>query len=111
MKNPKSLELTEQQLERIAQRKKRDETSKVTPEWRLVSEFGTYYGWSGVEAVMNNDIDIYTFNDLLTGARKIWAGKLVELSTVIYTSVGATKSKKPKTVLSKGMAEFIKETK
>lgn len=107
----KYLELTEEQLEKIAERKRRDEASKVTPEWRLVSEFGTYYGWNGVEAVMNNDIDIYTFNDLLNGARKIWAGKMIELSTIIYTSVGATKSKKPKTVLKKGLTEFTKEAK
>lgn len=111
MKNQKYLELTEEQLEKIAQRKSRDESAKVSPEWRLVSEFGTYYGWSGIEAVMNNDIDIYTFNNLLSGARKMWAGKMIELSTVIYTSVSAKGNKKAKSIMKKGLDEFIKEAK
>lgn len=107
--NPKPLELTPEQLERIRLRKERDEGVKVSPEWRLVAEFGYYFGWSGVEAVMNNDIDIGVFNNLLAGARKVWYGRVLDLSAMTYTSVGATKTKKPKSFMDKGLAFFRKE--
>lgn len=107
----KYLELTPEQLEKVASRKRQDEVSKVSPEWRLLSEFGYYYGWEGVEAVMNNDIETGTFNNLLAGARKVWASKLLDMSTVMYTSLVASKSKKPQNVMSKGLSVFQKEVK
>lgn len=108
---PKYLELTPEQLEKIAKRKRQDEVAKVTPEWRLLAEFGYYYGWQAVRDVRNNDIDIDSFNNLIAGARKVWAGQLLDLSTMFYTSMGATKSKKPQSFINRGLASFIKEVK
>lgn len=107
----KYLELTEEQLAKIAKRKRQDEASKVSPEWRLLSEFGTYYGFSGVTAVMENEIDTYTFNNLLSGARKVWADKVLDMSTATFAGVAATKSKNPQSVMNKNLAKFYKEVK
>lgn len=105
----KYLELTQDELDKVAERKQKAEATKITPEWRLLAEFGYYYGYEGIKAVRENEIEIEAFNDLLAGARKVWAGKVLDLSTSIYTAVAATKSKKPNNVFNSGLERFIKE--
>lgn len=109
--NPNYLELTEEQLEKVARRKAQEEASKVSPEWRLLAEFGYYFGWEGIQAVRNNEIDLETFNNLLGGARKAWASQVVDLATMTYTSVGATNVKKPLEFMRKGLKQFYNEIK
>lgn len=106
---PKSLELTQAELDKVAERRKRDETTKISPEWRLLAEFGIYYGWEAIKAVRNNEISTDEFNSLLSGGRKVWAGRMIDLSTVTFTSLVASKSKKPQSVMNKGLKEFIRE--
>lgn len=108
---PKRLELTPEQLEKVALRKAEDEASVVPTEWRLLAEFGMHYGWEAIRDVQNNEIDINTFNYLLAGARKVWAGKMLDLSTVIYTDLVASNSKKPQAAINKGLKEIMKEAK
>lgn len=109
--NPQYLEISPQDLEKIARRREQDESTKVDPEWRLLAEFGDYYGWSAIQAVRNNEIDIDTFNGLLAGGRKVWAGKILDLSTMVFGAVAAANSKKPQTVLTKVLKNFYKEVK
>ena len=106
---PKKLELTPSQLAKVNQRKADEEASKVPIEWRLVSEFGDYYGWASIRAVMDNEIDIDQFNLLLKAGRKRYASKMVDLNMIIFTGVAATKSKKPQTYVNKALKHFIKE--
>lgn len=107
--SPKPLELTQEDLDKVAARKEKDDATKVSPEWRLLSEFGMYYGWEAIVAVRKNEISIDEFNSLLAGARKAWAARLIDLSTVVYTSLVASNSKKPQTAINRGLKEFIKE--
>ena len=108
---PQPVKFTPEELARIEARKKRDQASKIDPEWQLLAEFGYYYGWQAIQDVRNNVIDIETFNNLLKGARKVWAQKMIDESVVTFTSVAATNSKKPQDVMNKGLKSFYKEVK
>lgn len=110
-KTPQKLKFSPDELAKIQARKDREEAESISPEWRLLSEFGYYYGWQAIRDVMDNEIDIQTFNQLLKGARKIWASKMIDQSVVNFTAHAASQSKKPGDVMKKGMKEFYKEAK
>jgi hypothetical protein len=109
MSNPKYLEINEADLEKVQKRKHLDEIGKVPIEWRLLSEFGIFYGWGAVQAVRNNEIDSAEFNYLLSGGRKVWAARMIDNATVHFTALAASKSKKPRDVMNKGLKHFNKE--
>lgn len=111
LKTPQKLSFTPEELARVEARKKREESETISPEWRLLAEFGHYFGWQAIRDVMNNEIDIQTFNQLLKGARKVWASKMIDQSVVNFTAYAASQSKKPNDVMKKGMKEFYKEAK
>lgn len=109
---PKRLELTPQELERVLRRKRQSEPIKVSPEELMVAEFGYYFGWEAMVAILNNEISLEDAGVLLAGARKVWSAKVVDLASVIYTASAASQSgKKAKSVMNKGLKEFIKQAK
>lgn len=109
MAQPKYLELSKEDLERVQRRRQAETAIEVPVEWRLLAEFGYYYGWGAVNAVRNNEIDIEEFNNLLSGARKVHSSKMIDLATVNYTSLVASKSKKPQNVMNGGLKHFYKD--
>ncbi len=111
MNNQKYLEISEADLEKIQKRKDTDELAKVPTAWRLLGEFGTYYGWEAMIAVRNNEIDSLEFNYLLATGRKLWAGRMLDEASVYFTALVASKSKKPRQVMEKGLKNFREEVK
>lgn len=109
---PKRLELTTDELAKISQRKRRDEKIKVSPEELFIAEFGYYYGWNGMLAILNNEITMDDANILLTGARKVWNAHMIDTASIMFTASAAAQSgKKAKQVMSKGLKDFIKQAK
>lgn len=108
----KKLELTEEELARVARRKQQDEKTKVSPEELFISEFGLYFGWQGVKALMDNEIDMHSATTLVAGVRKVKARDMTDLAMAVFTASAAAQSgKKAQSVLSKGLREFIKQSK
>lgn len=79
----------------------------VSSEVYIVSEFGYYFGWAGIEAIRKNEITLEEAYALLEGARKVWYTKLLEESRSRSTSVGAVLSKNGNKVYKDGMKPFM----
>lgn len=111
---PKRIEFTEQELEQIKARKKRDELKNVavSPEEVFVAEMGFYYGWDAVKSILNNEIGMEDANILLHGARKVWYRQIIDIASANFTVQAAAQSgKKAQSVMSKGLSDFIKQSK
>lgn len=105
---PKTLELTPQQLAKIAQTKAKREGSNLSIEHEdlFVAEFGYYFGWQGVEAILNNQVSYADARTLIIGARKVWADKVID--SAIFTAIGnaMSRSKDPNATLKKGLKSY-----
>jgi hypothetical protein len=108
----KRLELTEEELAKVARRKRQDEKTKVSPEELFIAEFGLYFGWDGMNALMNNTIDMQTANTLVAGARKVWSRNMIDVTmAVFWGNASVNAGKKANQTLTKGLKTFIKESK
>lgn len=60
---------------------RRQKRSKpLSREWFFLGEFGYYFGFEGVRAVLENYIDTTQAEKLLEGARKVHASHMIDLS-------------------------------
>lgn len=105
------LKLTPEEVAKVERAKAVHEGNRIEPEEMLVAEFGYYYGWEGVEAILTNRISTSTMMKLLKGARKVWYSKLIDSSIATYTATGAVNSKNPKKTMKDGLRGFMKEAK
>ena len=67
----------------------REDSVSVSPEIYLTAEFGYYFGWAGVIAILNNEITLDKAFVLLEGARKVWYHKLIEQASANRTSISS----------------------
>ena len=109
-KSPK-LTLTPEELEKVSKAKARHKGAEVDSNWLFVAEFGYYYGWQGVQAILNNEITMDQANVLMQGAIKVWYGKLVQQAETTHIAMVASRSKKGKEILKKGLENFRKNMK
>lgn len=108
----KRLELTPEELERVLKRKRQDEKTRVSPEELFIAEFGYYYGWDAMLAILSNDISMQDANVLINGARKVWNRQMIDMASIMFTSGTAARSGKKSTqVMNKGLKEFYKRAK
>lgn len=103
------LEIRPEDLKRVQQARERAESVKVDDEWKMVAEFGYYFGYTGISAILNDDIDLEVAQKLLAGARKVHFSHVVDASIATQVAVASTKSKHPSSVMQKGLKNFIKE--
>jgi hypothetical protein len=108
-KNPTYLKFTPEEEARIAKAKERDEGKRLPLEWRLIGEFGFYYGWNAVMAVRNNEIDQEEFNLLLSSARSVHAQHVIDHTHAVYTGTGAAQTKNPNKFINDSLVSFKKE--
>lgn len=97
----KTLQIRPEDLAKIQNRKAQDEKLKVDAEWLALAEFGNYYGWGGVQAILNNDIDGDTMVMLLQGARKIEARRFYDSAKASFIGGVSANSKKPTQTFTK----------
>jgi hypothetical protein len=91
----RTLDLSPEELEKVQRARAKMEDRKATPvdaEWKLIAEFGTYYGWAGVEAILNNEISIDVFTQLLKGGREVWNDQLHDRSKAHFRATAAATS-------------------
>lgn len=112
MEQSKRLELTPEELAKVQRSKQSREPLNIAPEELFVAEFGYYYGWGGVQAILNNEIDMETASGLLRGAQKVWYSKMIDHTNSSYIATVAGQSgKKGGQVMKKGLGEYIKQAK
>lgn len=105
---PKPLELTPQELAKVQRTRARSEVSKLEPEWEIVAEFGYYYGWEAIAAILNNEISFEIVERLLRGARRVRYGKVIDYAVATEVAVASAHSKKPRVNMKKGLNHFMK---
>lgn len=108
-KNHKRLELSKQELAKVQKSRRRNEGVKIEPEWLFLSEFGFYYGWEGISAILNNEISQEAATALLMGARKIWNRRNFDtIQGMFVASLSAYRAKSPYDAFDKSTQSFKK---
>lgn len=106
---PKYLELKPEDAEKIRRSRERSEKLlKVDDEMILVAEFGMYYGYAAVQAVLNDEIDIHQMLWLVEAARKVDARDQYNLAVAVFTAVGSTNSKDPSKTFASSTKALLK---
>jgi hypothetical protein len=109
--NPNYLKLKPEDEAKAKARKEAEEEqeSRVDQEWFIIAEFGYYYGYAGIEAILNNKIPLSTVIVLVEAARKVWYGKVQDMSHgSLVAHMASRAGKKATSVFSKGMKSFKK---
>lgn len=83
--------------------------SNVDPEWMIIAEFGGYFGYDGIRAIMNNEIDLDVVEVLVESKRKIWDKQMLDIAEATLASAAAAQSgKKAGSVFQSLTKRFIK---
>lgn len=105
------LQLTPEEQAKVERLKANQEATSVSPEWMFVARFGYFYGYEGIKAIMDNQIDFEIAQTLLRGAEKMEARGVVDTANAVYIANIASRSKKGSQLLKKGLAGYVKESK
>lgn len=97
MSHKKYLEINPEDLAKVQATRLRHEESKVEidREWYFVAAFGKHFGWGGIRAILDNEIDLDTANVLMSAASKIDMGHMYDDARSSFIAFGAVNSKKP----------------
>lgn len=95
--NNKYLELSEEEVAKVKATRARHKAQnpKITPEAMKIAEFGYYYGFEGVRAILSNEITLSQVNTLLLAARKVWASQLLDNMNGQFIANASSRAKKP----------------
>lgn len=107
----KKLEISDEDLAKVAAARSRHEGTKVETEWLFIAEFGKYFGWAGVVAIRNNEITLPEAKKLLAGARKVRSGELYDIANAVFIGTASARSKKPSQTFKKLTKSILKDTK
>lgn len=106
---PKPIEISSELKERLERKRRASDVNigyEVTEEQVQIAEFGQYYGWGGVMAILNNEIDTSTFQWLLQAARKNKARQLYENMNGTYLATLAVKTDTPEKYFEKFTKQY-----
>lgn len=86
-------QLLERDKDKIGELSKLKSATEIDPEWLLLAEFGSYYGYQAIVDVRKNVISAEDMQQLLAGARRI--ENLNRYNRIIdqYTAFAATQTK------------------
>ena len=107
---PKPIEISSELKERLERKRRASDLNigfEVTEEQLQIAEFGKHYGWDGVMAVLNNEIDTPTFQWLLAAARREHIRELYEQANITFYANLAVKTDTP----TKYFEKFTKQYK
>jgi hypothetical protein len=83
--------------------------SNVDPEWMFIAEFGGYFGYAGIEALLKNEITLVRAEVLVEAQRKIWHRRMLDIAEATLASAAAAQAgKKAGSVFSALTRRFIK---
>lgn len=107
--NPKLIEITPELKAKLERKKAAARINigyEITQEHLDIAEFGEYYGWPGVKAVLDNDIDTSTYTWLLEASRRNRVRRQYEDANVTYLASLAVKTDKPEKFFEKFMKQY-----
>jgi len=105
---PRSLDISSEDLAKIQSARGLAERATVDPEWRAIGELGVHYGWQAVEAVLANTITGEEMTQLLLAARAVNKDKSKAMAQATFIATISGQSKKPGETFKKLMRETYK---
>lgn len=107
---PKRLELSEEDKEKVSRLKIAKSGTNVELEWLLTAEFGYYYGYAAIEAILENKITMDQVAKLLAGARKLQSKATYNMAHATFIGSGAVNSKNPSAAFKKLTKDLLKDS-
>lgn len=106
---PKPLPLTpEQEARARAKAAQREAKPKLTEENLLVAEFGLFYGFEAVQAVLNDEIGLDEVLWLVESARAVDSRNQYNFSAAVFTAVASANDKHPSAAFKKNTAHYLR---
>lgn len=99
----------QQKAKRNAEKREKLKADKITKEWMMLSELGTYYGFDAIRAVLDDYIDIPQANMLVIGGRKMHSSDIYD-SSLAHIAGNSTKMATYKKIM-KRFIDDMKEVK
>jgi hypothetical protein len=105
---PKYLDISPEDLAKVNRNRAKREAIQIDQEQMFIAEFGKHYGFEGVRAILNNEIDADTAAWLLLAARKVDSKTLYQNAQAVFVGTASSKSKKPSQAFKKATDKIIK---
>lgn len=105
---PKYLELSPEDLEKVNRNRSKRESTEIDEEQLFIAEFGKHYGYEGIRAILNNEIDSETAVWLLLAGRKLDHMSQFKAAQAAFIGAAASKAKKPSSAFKKATEKFLK---
>lgn len=106
--NPKPITFTPEELAKAKAAKAKAQELKVEPEYFIMAEFGYYFGYDGIRAIVNNELELAQVNQLSMASRKIWRRQQADIAEAMFIAAASAKAKKPSTAFKKAVS-FIRK--
>lgn len=103
---PKNPELSKEDLEKIERLRKRTTGVEVDEFWYFIGEFGYYYGYDGISAILDNKITLDAARTMLQAAIKVRHGIMVEQTSLLYNALIASNSKRGKSIINSALSPY-----
>lgn len=108
---PKYLELSPEDLEKVNRNRAKREAVQIDEEQLFIAEFGMLYGFEGIKAILNNEIDSETAVWLLLAGRKMENLNQYKRTQAAFIGAAAAKAKKPSAAFKKSTDKMLKNSK
>lgn len=106
---PKYVELSPEEQKRVARTRRKNTDVEIEPEWMFIAEFGYFYGWGGVQAILNNEIPTDVSVTLLEAARRVfYKQNYHQANGTFAATVAAFRTKKPAEAFTAAMKGYQK---
>lgn len=105
---PKLLELSPEDLEKVNRNRAKREAVQIDEEQLFIAEFGMLYGYEGIRAILQNEIDSDTAVWLLLAGRKLEHLAQFRRTQAAFIGAAASKAKKPSSAFKKATEKMLK---
>ncbi len=103
--------IKERYKKRIESKFSEDNKFEVSPEIYILSELGYFYGWSAIQAALNNEITLEAALALVDGAKKVHYARLIDDAHAQVVAIQSAHADKPSEAFSQGMKPFTERAK
>jgi hypothetical protein len=108
---PKYLDIKPEDLKKVNNNRSNREAIVIDDYHLFIAEFGKHYGWGGVRAILDNEIDTDTATWLILAARKIDSRYAFSDARASLIGASSAQSKKPSQVFKKATADLVRDMK
>lgn len=106
---PRRLDIKPEDLAKVEKARGLDQKATVDPEWRAIAEFGHFFGFPAVMAVLNNEISGDEMSQLILGARAVQREHNRDMAQAVFIgSISAQAGKKANETFKKLVNEAYK---